>query len=104
GCGLVFRGLQQDLHVLQVANGGLGIDVEFTKRFNVVAKIFNADRSRRLPGKNVEDTAADGELSARRDLGDAFVAGGNERFDRAFERRLFSPAQNEDSRVQRRRI
>src|SRR5438067_2444880 len=101
---LVFRGLEQDLDVLQVANGGLGIDVEFTERFDVVAEIFDADRSRRLPRKNVENAAADGELSAGRYLGDAFIAGRDKRFNRAFERRLFASAQSEDSGIQRRRI
>ena len=67
-------------------------------------KEFRADRPLRLPGKNIEDSAANRELSARRDLRDAFVAGGDQRFDRPLERLAFSPAQGEDRGIQRGRI
>ena len=102
--GLVFGSLEQDLDVLQVANRSLGIDVELAERLDVVAEIFDADRPRGLPRKDIDDAAADGELSARRDLADAFVIGAHERFDRALEWRFFPASQAEDRGVQRRRI
>ena len=65
---LLFGCFEQDLDALQIADGGLGIDVEFPKRFDVVAKVFDSNRTRRLPGKQIDDAAADGELAARRNL------------------------------------
>ena len=40
----------------------------------------------RLPGKQIENSAADGELAARRDLRDSFVTGSTKRFDRCLHR------------------
>ena len=67
--GLILRGLEQDLDVLQVAHGGLGVDVEFAEGLDVVAEVFDSNRPRRLPRKQIENAAADGELPADGDLG-----------------------------------
>ncbi len=98
--GLVFRWLEKDLDVLEVAHRGLRIDVEFTKRFDVVAEVFDADRTLGLPGKNVEDAAADGKLATGGDLSRAVVTRGDEPFDRALQRLCFSAPQNENRGIQ----
>ena len=48
--------------------------------------------------KQIENTAAHGELSARGDLRHAFVTGGNQRFDHALQRLAFSAPQNQRPR------
>ena len=75
GSALVFGRAEQDIDRLEIAHRGLRIDVELAERFDFVAEKFHAHRELRLPGKEVEDSAADGELSAGCDLRDAFVTG-----------------------------
>ena len=98
---LLFRSLEQNFDALQVADGCLRIDVEFAERLDIVSEIFDTDRARRLPGKQIDDAAADGELAARRDLRGAVVTGGDQRFDRPLERMLFAPPQNENGSIKR---
>ena len=72
---MVLGGAEQDIDDLQIAHRRLRIDVEFAQRFDVVAEKFRANRQLRLPGKQIENSAADGELAARCDLRHAFVTG-----------------------------
>src|SRR5205085_11187847 len=53
GCAL-FGGFEQDVGALQIADRYLRVDVEFAKRLDVVAKIFDSNRARRLPGKQID--------------------------------------------------
>ena len=73
--------------------------IEFPERFDVVAEEFSPNRQLRLPGKKIENSTADGELSARRDLRDAFVTGFAERFDRTLHGFARATPQRNDRRA-----
>src|SRR6266496_4366477 len=72
--GIISRA-QNHTRLFASADGSLSIEVEFTQRFNFVAVEFNPQRQGSLPGKNIDNTAADRELTPGRNLGDAFVTG-----------------------------
>ena len=72
---LVFRGAEEEIDRLQLPHRSLRIEIELAQRFDFVAEKFRAHRQLRLPGKQIENSAAHGELAARRDLRDALVAG-----------------------------
>src|SRR5439155_10944747 len=65
---------QKHARLFARADGSLSIEVEFTQRFNFVPVEFNPQRQGSLPGKNIDNTAADRELTPGCDLGDAFIA------------------------------
>src|SRR5205814_8636760 len=65
---------QKHAHLFSSAHGSLSIEIKFTQRFYFVAIEFNPQRQRGLPGKNIDNTASDRELTPGRNLGDAFVA------------------------------
>src|ERR1043166_1108845 len=70
---LIVGAAEQDVDFTEVADRCLRVDVEFAERFDIVAEEFHTHRQRRLPGIEIDNAAADGELSARRDLRDALI-------------------------------
>ena len=96
-------GPEQDLDALQIPDRRLRVDVEFAQRFHIISEKLGANRTLGLPGKQIEDPAANGELSAGGDLRRAFVTRGDERFDHPFHRLLFAATQRQDRGIQDRR-
>ena len=101
GSALIFRRAEQHIDGLEIPDRGLRIDVELPQRFDFVAEEFQAHGKLRLPRKEIEDSAANGELPARRDLRDAVVAGLVEQSDETFHRFASATFQRKDGRVQR---
>src|ERR1700736_5556446 len=83
---LIVGRAEQDIDCVQIAHRSLSVDVELEQRFNLVAKKFEAHRQRRLPRVNIDNSAANGELSAGGDLGDALITGIRKFFEDAFHR------------------
>ena len=75
---------EENFRRLQVPERRLRIDVELAERFDFIIEELRADGELRLPGIEIENPAANGEVAARRDLRDAFVA----RFLQRLEERL----------------
>ena len=75
---LVFGSAEKNLNALQIPQRRLCVDVEFAKGFDFVSKIFGANRTWRLPRKQIENATAHGELPARRDLRRSLVPGRDE--------------------------
>src|SRR5207253_3907741 len=85
----------------KIPDARLCIDVELAERFDVITEKLRAYGTQRLPGKQIENSTAHRELPARRHLRDTLVAGGHERFDRAFHRFIRAAAQRQGCRAQR---
>ena len=66
---------QEDLAGVDLADGGLGIDVELADGLDLFVEKLDPHRMQRLPGKNIDDPAPQGELPALEDLGFGLVAG-----------------------------
>jgi hypothetical protein len=60
--------------LLEGFDGGLGVEIEAADRLHFIAKKFDSERLKVGEAKQVEDSAADGDLAALGDLGDDFVA------------------------------
>ena len=104
GSGLIFHGAEQNFGVLQIPHRRLRVDVEFAQRFNVITEKLRANRPLGLPGKQIENSAANGELAARGDLRDPFVTGRDECFNRPFHGLALPATKRQDRRVQGGRI
>ena len=103
---LILRRAEQQIDRLQLPHGSLRIEIELAQRFDFVAEKFRAHRQLRLPGKEIENPAAHGELAARRHLRDAFVAGVGQRLEQCVHRLVraaFDPQRGRLQRAQLRR-
>ena len=99
GSGLIFHGAEQDFGALQIPHRSLRVDVEFAQRFNVIAEKLRANRPLGLPRKQIENPAADRELPARGDLGDPFVTGPDECFNRSLQGLALPATKRQDRRA-----
>ena len=72
---LLLSRAEKEIDRLQLANGRLRVEVELAKRFDFIVEKLDAHGQLRLPGIEIKDAAADGELPARAHLRNAFVAG-----------------------------
>ncbi len=75
----------QDLAAIQRGDGYLRIRVKFPDGLNPVVIQLHAEGQRRLPGVNVENASAHGELPARADLGGPLVSGGGQLLGRLLQ-------------------
>ncbi len=72
---LIVGRAEQELDLIQIAERSLRIEIEFAERLDLVAEELGPNRRRRLPRIDIENSAADRELPARRHLCDALVTG-----------------------------
>ncbi len=77
---------EQEIDRRQMANGSLRVEIELAERFDFVIEEFRAHRQLRLPGKEIENAAAHGELAARGHLRHALVAAAEERLQQRLHR------------------
>src|SRR5262249_55837855 len=77
----VVRCAEKNVDLAEVADRSLRVDVDLAKRLGGVAEKFDAHRQRRLPRIKIDNSAANRELTAGRDLRDALVTGGAQFFE-----------------------
>lgn len=87
-----FRGvrlLQNEVDVLHLPEGDLGIHVEFPDGLDFIVKEFQAHGIGGLEGENVQNAAAAGPLPAGNDLRNAFESGSREQLFQLVRRPCF---------------
>ena len=71
---------EEEVDFVELAGGGLGVDVELADGFEFGIEEFEAEGAGGLEGEEIEDAAADGEVASGGDGGVALVAVGGEGF------------------------
>jgi len=78
------RLVEQNIYRAQIPHRSLSVDVELTQRFNLVAKKFQPEGQWRLPRIEIDNPAANGELSPGGGLGDPLITARYELLKKAF--------------------
>src|SRR5437762_4420449 len=78
---LIFPTAEQNVDAVQIADRSLHVDIELAQGFDFVAAKFDSHRQCRLPGINIDNAAADGEMATDRGLNNALITGADKFFE-----------------------